>query len=63
LGYKQADSLVEKAAPSDSTDEIFSGSIMCSGGDKKLSQCSVTASSQSQCSTFSYLKCTFLQKG
>jgi hypothetical protein len=62
LGYKQADSLVEKAAPSDSTDEIFSGSIVCSGGDKKLSQCSVTTSSQS-CSKLSYLKCKFLTKG
>ena len=62
MGYKQADSLVEKAAPSDSTDEIFSGSIVCSGGDKKLSQCSVTTSSQS-CSKLSYLKCKFLTKG
>jgi hypothetical protein len=64
LGYKQADSLVEKAAPSDLKDEIFSGSIVCNDDDTKLSQCSVIASSQSQsCSTFSYLKCKFLQKG
>ena len=61
LGYKQADSLVAKAAPSELKDEIFSGNIMCSDGDTKLSQCSVTTSSQS-CSTFSYLKCKFLQK-
>jgi hypothetical protein len=59
LGYKQADSLVEKAAPSNLKDEIFSGSIACSDGDTKLSQCSVTTSSQS-CSNLSYLKCKFL---
>jgi hypothetical protein len=61
LGYKQADSLVAKAAPTDLTDEIFSGNITCNG-DTKLSQCSVTTSSQN-CSTLSYLKCKFLQKG
>ena len=61
LGYKQADSLVGKAAPTDLKDELFSGSIMCSGGDKKLSQCSVTTSTQS-CSNLSYLKCKFLTK-
>ena len=62
LGYKQADSLVEKAAPSDLKHEIFSGSTVCNYGDKKLSQCSVTTSSQS-CSKLSYLKCKFLTKG
>jgi hypothetical protein len=61
LGYKAADSLVEKAAPSNLKDEMFSGSIVCSGGDKKLSQCSVTASSQSCSHELSYLKCKFLQ--
>jgi hypothetical protein len=61
LGYKQADSLVEKAAPSDLKDEIFSGSMVCNDGVIKLSHCSVTASSQS-CSNLSYLKCKFLQK-
>ena len=61
LGYKAADSLLQKAAPSDLKDEIFSGSLVCNDGDTKLSQCSVTASSQS-CSKLSYLKCKFLQK-
>jgi hypothetical protein len=56
LGYKEADSLVEKAAPSHLKDEIFSGSIVCNDSDTKLSQCSVTTSSQS-CLKFSYLKC------
>ena len=61
LGYKQADSLVEKAAPSDSKDEIFSGSIVCNDGGTKLSQCRSTVTNSSQsCSTFSYLKCKFL---
>jgi hypothetical protein len=61
LGYKQADSLVEKATPSDLKDEIFSGSIVCDDGDTKLLQCSVTNSSQT-CSKLSYLKCKFLTK-
>ena len=61
LGYKAVDSLVEKAAPSDLKHENFSGSIVCSDGDTKLSQCSVTTSSQN-CSAFSYLKCKFLTK-
>jgi hypothetical protein len=60
LGYKQADSLVEKAAPSDLKDEIFSGSIVCNDGDTKLSQCSTVTTSSQSCSTFSYLKCKFL---
>jgi hypothetical protein len=62
LGYKTADSLVGKATPSELKDEIFSGSTVCDDGDTKLSQCSVTNSSQS-CSNLSYLKCKFLQKG
>ena len=60
LGYKEANSLVEKTAPSDLKDKNFSGSIVCNDGDTKLSQCSVTTSSQS-CSKLSYLKCKFLQ--
>ena len=64
LGYKAVDSLVEKAAPSDLTDEIFSGSIACNDGNTKLSHCSTVTNSFSQsCSKFSYLKCKFLQKG
>ena len=56
LGYKQAVSLVQKAVPSDSKDAIFSGSIDCDGGEKNLSQCSITNSSNS-CSKLSYIKC------
>jgi hypothetical protein len=32
LGYKAADSLLQKAAPSDLKDEIFSGSLVCNDG-------------------------------
>ena len=63
LGYKQADSLVEKAAPSDLKHENFSGSIVCSDGDTKLSQCSTVTDSSKSCTNLSYLKCKFLQKG
>ena len=56
LGYERSDSLVQLAAPLDNKDAIFSGNIDCNGGEKNLSQCSITTSSES-CSKLSYIKC------
>ena len=56
LGYTKQDSLVKKAPPSNNKDPIFSGSINCNGGEKNLSQCTIT-NSTSTCSELSYIKC------
>ena len=61
LGYAAATSHFNKTVPSGSTDEIFSGSIDCSGGEKHLSQCSITTSTQT-CLELSYIKCEFLDR-
>ena len=56
LGYKNESSLVQKAVPPNNKDAVFSGTIDCNGGEKNLSQCSITASKNS-CSELSYIKC------
>jgi hypothetical protein len=48
-------SYVKKVPPSNQ-DAIFSGSIECNGGEKNLSQCSITISDES-CLEISYIKC------
>ena len=55
LGYKRMSSYVNKV-PSSNQDAIFSGSIECNGGEKNLSQCSITISDES-CLEISYIKC------
>ena len=62
LGYNNVTSYFNKTVPSGSTDEIFSGRIDCSGGEKHLSQCSITTSTQTCSSGLSYIKCKFLDK-
>jgi hypothetical protein len=62
LGYKKEGSLVEKAVPPNNKDAIFSGSIACNGGEKNLSQCSVTVAPSESCSELSYIKCKYLLK-
>ena len=57
LGYIRSASYVNKVPPSNQ-DAIFSGSIECTDGEKKLSQCSFTISDKS-CSEISYIKCKF----
>jgi hypothetical protein len=57
LGYMRMASNVSKVPPSNQ-DAIFSGSIECNGGEKYLSQCSITTSNES-CSEISYIKCKF----
>ena len=61
LGYASATSHSNKPVPSGSTVKIFPGSIDCNGGEKHLSQCSITTSNQT-CSELSYIKCEFLDK-
>ena len=61
LGYASATSHFNKPVPSESTVERFSGSIDCNGGEKDLSQCSITTSTQT-CSELSYIKCEFLDR-
>ena len=61
LGYNNVMSYFNKTIPSESTVEIFSGSIDCNGGEKHLSQCLITTSNQN-CSELSYIKCKFLDK-
>jgi hypothetical protein len=57
LGYIRSASYVNKVPPSNQ-DAIFSGSIECTDGEKKLSQCSFSISDKS-CSEISYIKCKF----
>jgi hypothetical protein len=57
MGYMRSASYVNKVPPSNQ-DAIFSGSIECTDGEKKLSQCSFTVSDES-CSEISYIKCKF----
>jgi hypothetical protein len=57
LGYTRMASYVNKVPPPNQ-DAIFSGSIKCNGGEKNLSQCSITTSTKT-CSEFSYIKCKF----
>ena len=57
LGYASATSHFNKTVPSESTVEIFSGSI----DEKHLSQCSITTSTQN-CSDLSYIKFEFLDR-
>jgi hypothetical protein len=57
LGYMRMASNVSKV-PSSNQDAIFSGSIECNGGEKNLSQCSITTSTKT-CSEISYIKCKF----
>jgi hypothetical protein len=45
------------SAPTDAKDETFSGNIDCNGGEKYLSQCSITASASESCSGSSYIGC------
>ena len=61
LGYASATSHINKPVPTGSTDEIFSGSIDCKGGEEHLSQCSITTSTTT-CSELSYIKCEFLDR-
>ena len=61
LGYNNVTSYFNKTVPSGGT-EIFSGSIDCSGGEKHLSQCSMTTSTQTCSLELSYIKCKFLDK-
>ena len=56
MGYSSVTSLVNMDPPSDTKDKIFSGSINCDGGERNISQCSITTSTQS-CSELSYIKC------
>ena len=55
LGYMRMASNVSKVPPSNQ-DAIFSGSIECNGGERNLSQCSITISDES-CLEISYIKC------
>jgi hypothetical protein len=58
LGYGQwAYSLVNVPTPTDAKDATFSGSINCNGGEKYLSQCSITVSTSESCSELSYIEC------
>ena len=61
LGYASATSHFYEPVPPGNTVEIFSGSIDCNGGEKHLSQCSITTSTQT-CSELSYIKCEFLDR-
>ena len=61
LGYAGNGDISSKAVSSVTNDEIFSGSINCNGGERGLSQCSITSSTES-CSELSYIKCKFLNK-
>ena len=56
MGYNRSVSLVAQAAPSDIKDEIFSGSINCTGEENYLSQCTVDDLTKG-CSELSYIKC------
>jgi hypothetical protein len=58
LGYISVVSNVNKAPSSENMDVIFSGSIECNGGEKNISQCSITISN-GNCSQISYIKCKF----
>ena len=57
LGYGRSYSLVNVSAPTDAKNATFSGSIKCNGGEKYLSQCSITASVSQSCSGLSYIQC------
>ena len=57
LGYMRLASYVNKVPPSNQ-DAIFSVSIECNGGERNLSQCSITTSTK-KCSGISYIKCKF----
>jgi hypothetical protein len=57
LGYIRMTSYDNKIPPSNQ-DAIFSGSIECDGGEKNLSQCSITTSTK-KCSEIFYIKCKF----
>ena len=59
LGYAGNGEISSTAPSSVTKDEIFSGSINCNGGERGLSQCSITSSTES-CSELSYIKCKFL---
>ena len=61
LGYPVRRDISLTAVSSVKNDEIFSGSINCKGGERDLSQCSITSSNES-CSELSYIKCKFLNK-
>ena len=61
LGYKEVVSPAPMTAPpSHNKEAIFSGSINCNGGEKNLSQCSITNSSES-CSELSYITCKYIE--
>ena len=45
------------STPMDAKNATFSGSINCNNGDRYLSQCSITASTNESCSELSYIQC------
>ena len=61
LGYAGSGDISSTAPSSVKNDKIFSGSINCKGGERGLSQCSITSSTES-CSELSYIKCKCLNK-
>ena len=57
LGYDYGYFLVNISTPTDAKNATFSGSMNCNNGDRYLSQCSITASTNESCSELSYIQC------